>query len=186
MRLNRPVPLPQILFSRPSGFVQRSGPVGTKGPPVLVLHPLHAVKVHIKYSCEPTNVRRRTLALQSRTEPQSSLSSLECWHYLRTRGTRHRRSEHQLHSLPPGVEVSNHRLQRFHVLRDVLILDHLPRCSRLSRQPPPPWLDALGRQLVEPLRQRGKRGDRLLGLHPLGSQVGGALGVLVHLPHART
>jgi hypothetical protein len=47
----------------------------------------------------------------------------------------------------------------------------------LARQSTPPRLGALGRQRVEPLRQRRKGGDRLLGLRLFGLELGGVLGV---------
>ncbi len=40
----------------------------------------------------------------------------------------------------------------------------------------PPRLSALDRQRVEPLRQSGKRGDRLLSLRPLARDVRGSSG----------
>src|SRR5208282_6313171 len=42
----------------------------------------------------------------------------------------------------------------------------------LARQPSPPWLGSLGRQNVEPFRDRGKGADRLLRPRPLGGQLG--------------
>ena len=48
-----------------------------------------------------------------------------------------------------------------------------PFLAGLARQPPPPRpARSLGRQRVDPLRQSGKGGDRLRGLHPLGVSEG--------------
>ena len=44
----------------------------------------------------------------------------------------------------------------------------MPRLAGLPCQPSPLRLGALGRQGVEPIRQRGKGGDCLLDLRPLG------------------
>jgi hypothetical protein len=47
--------------------------------------------------------------------------------------------------------------------------------SLASPPPAPPWPGALGRQLVEPLREIRERVDRLRSLRPLGRQVGDVL-----------
>ena len=49
--------------------------------------------------------------------------------------------------------------------------------ANLADQPPPPGPGALGRQLVEPVGQSRKGGDRLLSLRLFALELGGVLGV---------